>query len=228
MPAPDSVLQLCATFADHRDHFRSGIYNEAQLRKQFLDPLFDALGWDMANSQGLAPQYRDVIDDVHVMREASATSDGIVKLHSEREDAVVPIESAIAKPFLTGQDVSRYDIPFPNHRCVYPYRDDNGRTRILDEATFRTNFPQAYSYLKRHQSYLTEIRRRQKTNPSYWYSCHRSRDMSVFERMRIISPEISKGCNFTIAAAGIYHNTQVYSFVPDEKRNETCFTGLES
>jgi type I restriction-modification system DNA methylase subunit len=63
MPAPDSVLKLCETFADHREHFRSGNYNEFQLRKQFLDPLFEALGWDMANSQGLAPQYRDVIHE---------------------------------------------------------------------------------------------------------------------------------------------------------------------
>jgi hypothetical protein len=63
MPAPDAVHKLCETFADHREHFRSGNYNEFQLRKQFLDPFFEALGWDMANSQGLAPQYRDVIHE---------------------------------------------------------------------------------------------------------------------------------------------------------------------
>ncbi len=63
MPAPDAILKLCETFAGHREHFRSGNYNEFQLRKQFLDPLFEALGWDMANSQGLAPQYRDVIHE---------------------------------------------------------------------------------------------------------------------------------------------------------------------
>ncbi len=63
MPAPDAVLKLCSTFAEHREHFRSGNYNEFQLRKQFLDPFFEALGWDMANSQGLAPQYRDVIHE---------------------------------------------------------------------------------------------------------------------------------------------------------------------
>ncbi len=63
MPTPDSVHKLCETFAEHREHFRSGNYNEFQLRKQFLDPLFEALGWDMANSQGLAPQYRDVIHE---------------------------------------------------------------------------------------------------------------------------------------------------------------------
>ncbi|MCX6874960.1 MAG: N-6 DNA methylase [Verrucomicrobia bacterium] len=63
MPAPDAVLKLCETFADHSDQFRSGNYNEAQLRKEFLDPFFAALGWDMDNTQGLAPQYRDVIHE---------------------------------------------------------------------------------------------------------------------------------------------------------------------
>ena len=166
------------------------------------------------------------IDDVHVMREAGTSADGMVNLHSERENATVLIEPGIAKPFLTGQDVSRYENSVPNHRCVYPYRNDRGRTRILDEAVFRSDYPQTYSYLKRHQSYLTEIRRRQKTNPTYWYSCHRNRDMTVFERERIISPEISKGCNFTICRAGLYHNTQVYSFVPDAERQESLFYWL--
>ena len=63
MPAPDAILKLCETFAGHRDHFRSGNYNEAQLRQEFLDPFFKCLGWDMDNTQGLAPQYRDVIHE---------------------------------------------------------------------------------------------------------------------------------------------------------------------
>jgi hypothetical protein len=63
MPAPDSIIKLCETFADHREHFRSGNYNEAQLRQEFLDPFFSSLGWDMDNARGLAPQYRDVLHE---------------------------------------------------------------------------------------------------------------------------------------------------------------------
>jgi hypothetical protein len=85
-PAPVAILKLCEIFADHREHFRSGNYNEFQLRKQFLDPLFEALGWDMANSQGLAPQYRDVIHEdaikigPHVMAQDYAFT-----LHGQRK-----------------------------------------------------------------------------------------------------------------------------------------------
>lgn len=44
MPAPESVLKLCETFAEQREHYRLGNYNEFHLRKQFLDPLFESLG----------------------------------------------------------------------------------------------------------------------------------------------------------------------------------------
>jgi type I restriction-modification system DNA methylase subunit len=86
MPAPDSVLKLCETFAEHREHFRSGNYNEFQLRKQFLDPLFESLGWDMANSQGLAPQYRDVIHEDAIKIGAHVKApDYAFTLHGQRK-----------------------------------------------------------------------------------------------------------------------------------------------
>jgi len=160
------------------------------------------------------------IDEVHVMQHVADGSNGLLQLRSERDDAVITIESDAVKPFLLGTDVGRYDQVNPTSWCVYPYQYESGRTRILEEAVLSKEFPLAYQYLKKHQTYLTDIRRRQKTNPIYWYSCHRSRDMSVFERERIVSPEISKGCNFTLAPGGVYHNTQVYSYVPNEDRKE--------
>ena len=66
MPAPDSVRQLIDTFENNLSFYKSGRYNEFQLRQEFLDPLFKALGWDMDNEAGLAPQYRDVIHEASI------------------------------------------------------------------------------------------------------------------------------------------------------------------
>lgn len=63
MPAPDSVLKLVDTFSTHRDHYRSPGYNETELRREFLDPFFKALGWDIDNEQGYADAYKDVIHE---------------------------------------------------------------------------------------------------------------------------------------------------------------------
>ncbi|HNK63398.1 MAG TPA: hypothetical protein PLE14_05065, partial [Anaerolineales bacterium] len=63
MAAPEIVHQLVQRFDEHRETYRSGRYNETQLRREFLDPLFEALGWDVFNRQGHAEMYKDVIHE---------------------------------------------------------------------------------------------------------------------------------------------------------------------
>ncbi|MCX6842818.1 MAG: type I restriction enzyme HsdR N-terminal domain-containing protein [candidate division WOR-3 bacterium] len=53
-PAPDAVKRLVDHFDQNRDAYLSGSYNEAQLRREFIDPLFETLGWDIDNKQGLS------------------------------------------------------------------------------------------------------------------------------------------------------------------------------
>jgi len=47
MPAPEEVVELTERFDRNRESYLSGQYNETQLRREFLDPLFMALGWDV-------------------------------------------------------------------------------------------------------------------------------------------------------------------------------------
>ncbi|HUX30543.1 MAG TPA: N-6 DNA methylase [Thiobacillus sp.] len=63
MPAPQSVLALIENFERNLDAYRNGKYNETQVRRDFIDPFFKALGWDMDNSLGYAEAYRDVIHE---------------------------------------------------------------------------------------------------------------------------------------------------------------------
>ncbi len=66
MTAPDSVRQLVEDFERGRARFSQPEYNEAQLRQEFVNPLFAALGWDVGDSQ-------------HVLHEAGLRSGGSVK-----------------------------------------------------------------------------------------------------------------------------------------------------
>ena len=63
MPAPESVLQLIERFDRNIDAYRSGRYNETQVRREFIDPFFKALGWDIDNEQGWAEAYKDVVHE---------------------------------------------------------------------------------------------------------------------------------------------------------------------
>ena len=63
MSAPDAVLKLVERFRRNRDDYRGGRYKEAQVRNEFIDPLFIALGWDVHNTAGYAEAYKDVIHE---------------------------------------------------------------------------------------------------------------------------------------------------------------------
>jgi predicted type IV restriction endonuclease len=51
---PDALLRLIERFDQDRKVFLSDDYKEEQLRAEFLNPFFTALGWDMDNKQGLS------------------------------------------------------------------------------------------------------------------------------------------------------------------------------
>lgn len=63
MTLPRSVERLIQILSDHFDHYKSTSYNETQLRREFLDPLFKALGWDIDNEAGYASLYKDVVHE---------------------------------------------------------------------------------------------------------------------------------------------------------------------
>lgn len=60
---PAAVATLVERFERNRAFFRSSAYNETQLRREFLDPFFHALGWDVANTSGTADAYKDVVHE---------------------------------------------------------------------------------------------------------------------------------------------------------------------
>ncbi len=67
----DIIRQLVQRFEEHRESYRSGKYNEAQLRQEFLNPFFEALGWDIFNKQGYAESYKEVIHEASVAVEGA-------------------------------------------------------------------------------------------------------------------------------------------------------------
>jgi len=60
---PQSIIALVERFNRNEAAYKSQGYNELQLRQEFINPFFEALGWDVYNKGGAAPAYRDVIHE---------------------------------------------------------------------------------------------------------------------------------------------------------------------
>ncbi|MBN2398500.1 MAG: restriction endonuclease subunit M, partial [Deltaproteobacteria bacterium] len=63
---PQSVLDLIEKFDRNIDEYKNPRYNETQIRVEFVNPFFKALGWDVDNEKGYALAYRDVIHEDEV------------------------------------------------------------------------------------------------------------------------------------------------------------------
>ena len=63
MPAPEEISKLVERYTNNRKQYTSSSYKETEVRREFLDPLFKALGWDVDNSQGYAENYKEVVHE---------------------------------------------------------------------------------------------------------------------------------------------------------------------
>ena len=67
MKAPETaraeIQRLIEQFDLNSEAYRRSPYNEEQLRIEFLNPFFNALGWDVENKEGTAEPYKDVVHE---------------------------------------------------------------------------------------------------------------------------------------------------------------------
>ncbi len=57
----NKIHSLVEKYEADKDFYRTSNFNETQVRNEFLDPLFEALGWDIRNSAGKSTNEREVL-----------------------------------------------------------------------------------------------------------------------------------------------------------------------
>ncbi|MEH6659682.1 Eco57I restriction-modification methylase domain-containing protein [Leeuwenhoekiella marinoflava] len=183
------------------------------LRSLTIEKLFSKLNsqpWTVKDvfeniSQGIV----SVGDDIYLMKGEIVGS--FFKGFSNKTNTMVTLEAEIVQPLLKGEDVKKYAPLKNNYYCFYPHIEKDGKTIPLEEEYFKQKFPLAYNYIHPFKEELIEKKIRYKTNPIAWYSLHRSREISLFEQKKIITPEISLGTNMTLDKNFNYHNTKCYT-----------------
>jgi len=82
----DVVAELVERYRRDADQYARESYKEARLRVEFIDPFFKALGWDIANEQGYAEPYKEVIhEDAIKVRGATKAPDYCFRIGGQRK-----------------------------------------------------------------------------------------------------------------------------------------------
>jgi hypothetical protein len=60
---PSEIQELIDRFESQSELYRAPTYNETNLRIDFVNPMFKALGWDINNTKGYAEAFREVVHE---------------------------------------------------------------------------------------------------------------------------------------------------------------------
>lgn len=209
-------------FSFDQASYKSLSKDKWNLNSEATDTLFAKLNsqpWTVDDvfssiSQGVV----SVGDDIFLMK-GKIQGDKFVGF-SDRLGKEIILEAGSVKPLLKGENVKKYAPITNNYYCLYPHHLNNHKTAPFEEEYFKENYPMAYNYILPFKDELIEKKVRYKTNPKAWYSLHRSREISLFEQDKIVTPETSLGGNLSIDNGNHYHNTQVYSLIKKDSVKE--------
>lgn len=221
----DATTYTCVIFITKSDNTQlefsitnpEQIENSTELKKSIIDykslnsgswnlissdeqKLLDKIKKNNLNLKGLVKGiYQGIVttgDDIFIM-------DGFVKNnyfhgYSNALKKTIKIESAIMMPVAKGKDIRRYKNLVARLYTIYPHEIINGKTVAISEDKFKDIYPLAYNYISQFKNELIEKKNKYKTNPSLWYSLHRSRDLTIFKEAKIITPQLQNYPNFTL------------------------------
>ena len=160
--------------------------------------------------QGLATSK----DDVYFLYECKELDNLLVEGYSKYLGKRITIERGLVKPLLKGEDVHRYMHLDSDRFVIFPYKVVNEKASLYSEEEMRDLFPSGYEYLKACEP---ELRAREKgrfEKDTFWYRYIYPKNLTLFEQIKIVAPEISLGGNFTIDSDGHYYSTtKVYGYV---------------
>ena len=137
--------------------------------------------------------------------------------YNSKYDYHFEIEKELTKPFIKGNEISKYKSLNNKFFVLFPYEKDG--TGVSEEY-IKMSLPKTYSYIKHYE---TEIRSREKGKMDIkegWYLYIYQKNHEKFPFPKIMTQEISLGCNMTYDEKGeLYHPTTIYSFLKNARFN---------
>ncbi len=162
--------------------------------------------------QGIATS----LDEVYVFQ--GKKEGNIIKGYNSKYDYHFEIESGLVKPFIKGNQLSRNCNPQITNYVVFPYIIESDSPLSMNESFIKSNFPLGYSYLKYFETQIRGRENGKMDREDDWFLYIYPKNLTKFQHPKIMTQEISLGCNMTYDKDGVYyHPTTIYSFVKNEK-----------
>ncbi|MBP6739396.1 MAG: N-6 DNA methylase, partial [Leptospiraceae bacterium] len=142
----------------------------------------------------------------------------------------ITFEKEILLPVIRAQDCSKYGYSHASKYVIYPYKETNNKTLLLEEKELAKNYPKSYEYLKSKKNLLNVRKdsRKEFSENKSWYSLTRFGKYSTFHKPKIVSPGEVKSNKFALDETGAgFSCARVFAITSeDESLNLLCLLGI--
>jgi hypothetical protein len=146
--------------------------------------------------------------DLCAIREAAASGADKIFMINENELKENHFEDEMIFKFIKGGNVRRWSIIWEKLFVIYPYIKEENKIKLLNIS----NFPSIKKYLLKHKEVL-EQRYCVTKGRKNWYEWHDPAALTVFEKEKIITPDISDKNNFAYDYEGCCFKNTCYVIV---------------
>jgi hypothetical protein len=150
-------------------------------------------------------------DKIYFLQHISE-DDSVVTAYSKSLDKEIQIEKNFVKPLLKGADVHRYAKLKPKIWCIFPYKIRDKKASLYSPKEIKNKFPMAWEYLLQNRRAL-ESRENGRMAHEHFYAYIYPKNLTEFEKTKIVTPDIANGCQMTLDENDLYHTTTIYSFI---------------
>lgn len=126
----------------------------------------------------------------------------------EGEARSLGIEEKILGKCVKGKDINRYRIDYDGSRIIYP--------NFMD----MKDFPNAMRYLTKQKTELESRAQYRGRSDMKWYEIEQPVSPAIFEKPKILTPDISKSNRFALDEVGYYYLDTCFGFVPDKENQK--------
>jgi len=194
----------------------SRIIDKLNLQPRRISDVFEKIFQGLATSK----------DDVYFLYKCKVENNLIIGFSKQLNREVI-IEQAFVKPLLKGEDVHRYEKINTDRVVIFPYRLENGKAELYKEQEIKDYFPNGYSYLKECEDVLRGREKGRLKNDNFWYKYIYPKNLTLFDKEKLVAPEISLGGNFSYDQKGQYYSTtKVYGYLKKSDTLESYFFWL--
>ncbi|WP_338378844.1 Eco57I restriction-modification methylase domain-containing protein [uncultured Flavobacterium sp.] len=164
-------------------------------------------------------------DDIFILLNVRVENDYIYGF-SQRLKKEVKLEIDLLKPILKGKNIQRYQPLKSDAYIIYPHKEVNDKTNNIDEDELKSKYPLIYNYLFQFKDELINKKIKYKMNSVFWYSLHRSREISLFESDYIITPQLQNKPSFCLNTESFYADAGGYMIKGLKGYSFTLLLGL--